>query len=69
MASIFAAIGRIKRDASSSLDESAIERCFARHSWRDRTLGPVVTTKLFLQQIVHGNVSCQAVRHLAEAAQ
>lgn len=69
MASIFAAVRRIKRDTSSLLDDAAIERCFAGcgHEWRDRTLGPVTTSKLFLQQIAHGNVSCQAVRHLAEA--
>ena len=69
MASILAAVQRIKRDTSSLLDDSAIERCFAGsgHVWRDRTLGPVTATKLFLQQIAHGNVSCQAVRHLAEA--
>lgn len=69
MASILAAVRRIKRDVGSLLDDAAIERCFAGcgHAWRDRALGPVATTKLFLQQIAHGNVSCQAVRHLAEA--
>jgi hypothetical protein len=69
MASILAAVRRIKRGVGSLLDDAAIERCFAGcgHVWRDRMLGPVTTAKLFLQQIAHGNVSCQAVRHLAEA--
>jgi hypothetical protein len=34
------------------------------HEWRDRQLGPVVTTYLFMQQILHGNTACTHLRHL-----
>jgi hypothetical protein len=36
------------------------------YSWRDRTLGPVVTIQLFLLQILHGNTACSELRHLSK---
>jgi hypothetical protein len=36
----------------------------ADHQWRERQLGPVVTTYLFLQQVLHGNTACTHLRHL-----
>lgn len=35
------------------------------HEWRDRQLGPVVTTHLFLRQIAHGNTACSHLKHLS----
>lgn len=37
----------------------------ADHDWRERQLGPVVTTWLFLQQRLHGNTACTHLRHLS----
>ena len=34
-------------------------------SWRERTLNPVVTTYLFLQQVLHGNTAVGHLRHLS----
>jgi hypothetical protein len=35
------------------------------HSFRNTTLTPGNTVRLFVQQVAHGNVACSAVRHLA----
>src|SRR5215472_3996670 len=32
--------------------------------WRERELGPVVTTYLFLKQVLHGHTACSHLRHL-----
>jgi hypothetical protein len=34
------------------------------YRWRERQLGPVITTHLFLQQILHGNTASSHLRHL-----
>jgi len=38
------------------------------HTWRERDLGPVVTTHLFLQQALHGNVAVGELRRLSGLA-
>jgi len=38
------------------------------HTFRDRKLGPVQTVELFLLQILHGNIACSALRHVANMA-
>jgi hypothetical protein len=70
MASIAAAIARIKQDALGALDRGVIEEVCAAlgHAWRDRELDPGTTVALFVQQVLHGNVPCSEVRHLAAAA-
>jgi Transposase DDE domain len=40
----------------------------AAHRWRERQLGPVVTTHLFVKQVLHGNTACTHLRHLAGQA-
>ena len=35
------------------------------HQWRERELGPVMTVKMFLLQILFGNVACNFVPRLA----
>lgn len=38
----------------------------AGHEWRERLLTPAVTARLFLLQILHGNVAITALRHVAQ---
>jgi hypothetical protein len=67
MASIAASIARIKRDALGALDRGVVEQACAEfgHAWRDRELDPATTVALFVQQVLHGNLPCSEVRHLA----
>src|SRR5437899_9569373 len=69
MASIAASIARIKQDALGALGRGVIEKVCAQfgHAWRDRELDPATTVALFVQQVLHGNVACSEVRHLASA--
>jgi hypothetical protein len=69
MASIAASIARIKHDALGALGRGAIEQVCAElgHAWRDRELDPATTVALFVQQVLHGNLPCSEVRHLAAA--
>src|SRR5256885_789561 len=36
------------------------------HDWRERLLTPAVTVRLFLLQILHGNVAITALRHIGQ---
>jgi hypothetical protein len=67
MASVATSIARIKRDALGALDAGVVEQVCVEfgHVWRDRELDPATTVALFVQQVVHGNVPCGEVRHLA----
>src|SRR4051794_23286064 len=67
MASIAASIARIKQDALGALDRTVVEQVCAEfgHAWRDRELDPATTIALFVQQVLHGNLPCSEVRHLA----
>lgn len=57
---------RIKDDLDQFLSKECIEQtCHdIGYAWRKRTLDPVTTIQLFVQQVLHGNVACSAVRHL-----
>jgi Transposase DDE domain len=70
MASIATSIARIKQDALGALDRGIIEKVCAEfgHEWRERELDPATTIALFVQQVLHGNVACSEVRHLAAGA-
>src|SRR5688572_5304223 len=70
MASIAASIARIKQDALGALERGVVEEVCTQlgHQWRDRELDPATTVALFVQQVLHGNVACSEVRHLAGAA-
>jgi hypothetical protein len=47
-------------------DDAIVRACEeAGHRWRERDLGPVATVKMFLLQILYGNVACEFVPHLA----
>jgi len=67
MASISAALQRINDNPLGILDRAMVERaCRDNHYvWRDRQLDPATTIALFLQQVIHGNVPCSEVRHIA----
>ncbi len=67
MASIAAALERIKRDVSQAISPAAVEEVCAElhYDWRQRELDPATTVALFVQQIIHGNAPCTEVRHLA----
>jgi hypothetical protein len=67
MLSIPEALDRIKGRVTESLPQQLIEQICHEvgHSWRDRNLGPVITTQLFVQQILHGNTACSHLRHLS----
>jgi hypothetical protein len=61
------ALHQIKGQLTDAVPEELIRR-LARavgHRWRDRDLGPVVSTHLFLQQVLHGNVAVGELRHLS----
>lgn len=67
MASIAAALMRIKTDPLDVIKPAAVERlCDELHyEWRKRQLDPAATVALFVQQIIAGNTPCTEVRHLA----
>jgi Transposase DDE domain len=62
-------IRQFKRTWTYELDDEAIRAACreAGHHWRERELGPVPTIKMFLLQILFGNVACNFVPHLAGA--
>lgn len=61
-------LAQFKQSWSRELEDSAIvQACVeAGHRWRERELGPVATVKMFLLQILFGNVACNFVPHLAD---
>jgi hypothetical protein len=58
---------RIKGRVTDAVPEELIRRLAheAGHRWRDRNLGPVVATHLFLQQVLHGNTAIAHLRRLS----
>lgn len=67
MLTISHALERIKSQINQSVPADLIEKLCRdlRHRWRDRDLGPVVTTHLFLQQVLHGNTAIAHLRRLS----
>ena len=61
------ALDRIKGQVTAVVPEELIRQLCDEvgHRWRDRELGPVVTTYLFLEQILHGNRAVGELRHRA----
>jgi hypothetical protein len=57
----------LKDHGTESVPAKLIERLCHEvgHQWRDRGLGPVVTTHLFLRQILEGNTAASHLRHLS----
>src|SRR5438105_11169410 len=67
MLSIPQALERIKDRVTEVVSAELIDqRCQeVGYRWRDRELGPVVTTHLFLQQVLHGNIAVAELRRLS----
>jgi hypothetical protein len=62
-----AACAIIKGRAADAVPAELIHRLSVEvgHRWRDRDLGPVLTTQLFLQQVLHGNIAVAELRRLS----
>jgi len=67
MLSIADALQRIKGRVTEAVPAELIRRLCGEcgHRWRDRDLGPVVTTHLFLRQVLHGNTAVAHLRRLS----
>jgi hypothetical protein len=65
--SIARIVNQFKQSWSRELEDDAVRQVFEEvgHQWRDRELGPVVTVRLFMLQLLYGNVACNFVPHLA----
>ena len=70
MASIASTVRDFKRDPESFLPDELIHQALdaTQHRWRDRLLGPVVTVRLMILQVLMGNVSGRALLRLANLA-
>lgn len=68
MASIAGALAELKRNPLRAVESALIEGVCREegYGWRDRLLPPAVTIGLFIQQVLQGNTSCQAMGHLAK---
>jgi hypothetical protein len=66
MCSIPQALERLKGSLTEAVPPQLIEQLCRQlgHRWRQRDLTPVVTTHLFLQQILHGNTAIAHLRRL-----
>lgn len=60
-------VGQFKRSWTQELEDQAIEQACrdVGHRWRKRKLGPAITVKMFLLQILFGNAPTPFVRRLA----
>jgi hypothetical protein len=69
MASVAAALQRIKQDLHDHLSPRMIESACRRagHRWRERKLGPVETIRLFVLQVLHCNTAIRHLRHLIKS--
>src|SRR5437762_779275 len=67
MSSISQAVQRIKGALPDAVPAQLIEQLCHElgHRWRERDLGPVVTTHLFLQQVLHGNIAIAHLRRVS----
>lgn len=68
MASISFVVEQIQQDPSRCLEHLPIRQVCAELGlvFRERVLDPATTVALFIKQILNGNRSCAAVRHLGE---
>jgi len=67
MAGITTAQRRVKGGVNTWISEAMVrDVCTAvGHVWRDRLLTPTVTLRLFMLQVLWGNIACRAVTHLS----
>ena len=67
MTSIASAVARFKDNPQFHLNHRTVwQACDdVGYTWRDRQLDPVTTIQLFIAQVLHGNVACRTLRHVA----
>ena len=67
MVKLRAGVEKVKSDYQRLIAPAVIlDSCRAvGHAFRQRQCGPIETVYLFLCQVLHGNVACSALRHLA----
>ena len=65
--SITRIVEQFKQEWSQELSAEAVEKAVRAtgRKWRDRKLNPITTVHLFFLQILHGNVACNFLPHLA----
>ena len=68
MTSITGAVAKVKSNPEQLLGATTVlEACrHVGHTWRNRVLDPLATVRLFMLQILHGNIACQGLRHLSD---
>lgn len=68
MATLTESLRRVKHHLADILPDQRIRAaCRAvDYTWRERQLGPTVTTYLLLQQVLHGNSAIGELRHLSQ---
>src|SRR5438309_11926757 len=54
---------RVSRQLPVDVDQLARD---VGHEWRERVLTPAATVRLFLLQVLHGNVAITALRHVGQ---
>lgn len=66
MASIGFLVEQIKQDPTRMMRYLPVHQICGElgHEFRERCLDPATTVALFIRQIIHGNSSCAAVRHM-----
>jgi len=62
------ALSRVRNSSDHHLVPARIDQLAraAGHVFRQTTLTPGNTLRLFVRQVAHGNVACSAVRHLGD---
>jgi hypothetical protein len=67
LSSISAMLARIKVCWAHEFTDDVLTELFLSVgcTWRDRLLTPIVTVRLFLVQVLHGNTACSALPHLS----
>ena len=68
MADVVAALARLRREPFADLPiaghlDQLCRQCG--HQWRDRLLSPLLTLRLFVLQVMHGNTAIQHLRQLS----
>jgi hypothetical protein len=68
MAAIDHALARIRQDGSHLLRSDSVNQLSRQLGlpFRETLLTPGNTLRLFVQQVAHGNIACNAVRHLSD---
>lgn len=68
MGKITQGVGAVKEQLAELLDEQVVNRACNQvgHKWRERLLDPATTVRLFVLQILHGNMAISGLRHLGD---